>query len=314
MKRSALKILVTFLFLLFTYLFANAQNLVPNPSFEDTVSCTGPWNCSCTLEIAYPWFNPNTATSDFISIYFNCGDHYYNQNPRTGSAYAGIFGWLVQTREYLEVKLDSSLQQGIKYCLSFYISRNEGCSGATDKIGAYFSNDSLLSNSPYNIPVQPQIETTAGVLISDTMNWIQISGEFIAQGGESFLTIGNFRDTANCLWQILDSNNFVCSHAYYYIDDVSLYRCDSVNSIDEINFPNIFDIYYTDDYIQIKMNTNIPQAIFQITDVQGKEVRSANVSKDDNIYEISKNSMSKGLYLFNLKSANHKYTRKFVVF
>jgi hypothetical protein len=84
------------------------QNLVPNPSFEDTLDCNGPLNC-CTIEIATPWFNPNSATSDLFTSYSNCGYPITYQIPHTGNSYSGIFGYLATTREYIEVKLDTSV-------------------------------------------------------------------------------------------------------------------------------------------------------------------------------------------------------------
>lgn len=291
-------------------------NLVPNPSFEDTLNCYGPWNCNCSLEIAFPWFNPTQGTADIFTSFSSCG---YSANlamqmPRTGQVFAGLYAEVGELREYIEIKLNDSLLSNHVYCIGFYISKSNFCSGAIDRIGAYLSHDSLISLNAFNFPVIPQIESAQGSLLADTVNWISISGMYYALGGEKFLTIGNFRDSSSTLFQNMDSSHIGCQHAYYLIDDVYIYNCDSVSAVNEINSINAFDIYYTDENIHIKVNTNIPQVTYKITDIQGKEVRSADVSKADSIFEISKNSLNKGLYLFNLKSANFDITKKFVVF
>jgi hypothetical protein len=61
---------------------------------------------------------------------------------------------------------------------------------------------------------------TDSVLI-DTMNWVRVSGIFIASGGERFIMLGNFYDDDQT--DTLATPAF-CVMAYYYIDDVSVYE------------------------------------------------------------------------------------------
>lgn len=291
------------------------QNLVPNPSFEDTLNCSGPWSGGASLEIAFPWFNPNSATTDyFANNNSNCGYQYYNQNPRTGNAYAGFFGYLVQTREYLEVRLDSSLQQGVKYCLSFYISRNEACGGATDRIGAYFSNDSLLGITPYNFPVQPQIETTSGILITDTLQWIEVSGEYIAQGGENYLTIGNFRDTSESIWQIVDSNNILCNHAYYYIDDVSLLSCSLSSAENHINENEIIEVHYYHDFIGVQYKGVCTLVDYTLIDSKGSIIKFDSSEKNNSNFKLYKREFHSGIYLLYINCNATIYSKKIIIY
>ena len=70
---------------------------------------------------------------------------------------------------------------------------------------------------------QPQVVNPFNKPLLDVEKWQKIEGEFIAKGGEKFLTIGNFypEEQSNVLFpkylkQILPG-------AYYYIDDVELY-------------------------------------------------------------------------------------------
>src|SRR4030067_3134038 len=133
-----------FLILLFLSVEGNAQvNLVPNPSFEQYTICP---NNGGQIYYAPPWFNPTQGSPD----YFNACDAPVlgtpenllgYQIPHLGNAYAGFFASFNDTsmgisnyREYVEVKLDSSLSAGVKYFVSFYLSLSDSMNFATDRI------------------------------------------------------------------------------------------------------------------------------------------------------------------------------------
>ncbi|MEP7170526.1 MAG: hypothetical protein ABI855_14245, partial [Bacteroidota bacterium] len=185
------------------YGVCEGQNLVPNPSFEDTIHCPIGINA---LNDAVGWFKPTLGTPDLFNICnLNIPHNFFGyQVPRTGVAYAGIIT-LITTydsvynswREYAEVKLNSSLQTGTKYFISFYVSLADSVNYATDDIGAYLSIDTAKSDTSYLLAVTPQIENLQGNYLTDKTEWIKIAGSFIAQGNERFLTIGNFKNYHN---------------------------------------------------------------------------------------------------------------------
>jgi gliding motility-associated-like protein len=221
-------------------------NLIRNSSFDfvDT----------CELAISYvykthvpPWFLPSRSTTDvfnscstanFLSTPSNISGF---QFPKSGRGYIGICTYwstldAIDYREYISIRLSESLKSKHKYCINYYASSSDLVKYASNNLGAYISSDSLNFSWPFlqNIPVLPQINHTN--IITDTANWTLISGEFIAQGGEQFLTIGNFFNDANTSISIVNPNasiDFV--GAYYYIDDVSLIECNQ-----EVNAPNVF--------------------------------------------------------------------------
>lgn len=64
---------------------------------------------------------------------------------------------------------------------------------------------------------------------SDTTQWTQIQGCFTANGGEQYITIGNFNYNVNTDTLYVGTNNPdpnytnpLYDYSYYYIDDVSL--------------------------------------------------------------------------------------------
>ena len=219
------------------------QNLVPNPSFEDTTNCSG---FSIYLN-SLPWFNPNIATPDYYSSLNTCG---YNrlssgiingtgfQLPMSGDAFAGIYLYLpgnpLPTREYIEVDLIDSLIANKDYLVNFYVSRANKFGMAVDAVGAYISNNPIFNpNNSNPFTIQPQIENPPGNLLIDSLNWTLISGIYSAFGGEKYITIGNFYDDTNTGKMLVDSSFDVSNNGYYYIDDVSVNLIDTMQSVAE---------------------------------------------------------------------------------
>ena len=220
------------LFCISNFLLAQV-NLVPNPSFEIFNSCpTGMGQ----IGKAVPWFSPiyPSATSDYfnscdISNYVGVPNNQFGfQEARTGKAYPGIGVYTSNSynaREYIESKLILPLIANKTYCMQFFVSKADNVQFAVDGMGAYFSNDSVLSTFHNVLPFTPQINNPTGNIIADTVNWIKISGSFTASGGEKFITIGNFKTDVNTNWQYISGP--LPGFAYYLIDDVSVYACDA---------------------------------------------------------------------------------------
>lgn len=217
----------------------SAQNLVPNWSFEDTVIC--PTNGG-QIHNAKHWFaisgtpeyyNSCTSNSN-IDVPKNIGGY---QFAKSGNGYSGIAVYYksFNGREYVSVKLSDTLITNKKYCITFFISLADGSSYGIDSVGAYVSNDSIIGTSIV-LPYVPQV-ASSGIII-DTMNWVKISNSFKAIGGEKYLTIGNFSNAANTDTMYVGGTNLL---SYYYIDDVSVYFCDSIPEVDSaIYVPNAF--------------------------------------------------------------------------
>jgi gliding motility-associated-like protein len=238
-----------------TPFLGNAQNLVPNPSFEDTVNC--PTSISQWYNCA-GWINPNLAGPD----YFNACDNYATgflgvpnnatgyQPAYAGSAYIGLYlyqrsisGGPFDFREYIQAKLTDTLQQGKKYCISFYVNLATMADIAIDNIGLYISTTAISAGTPTVLMYSPQITSPTGLFIQDTLNWQKITGIYTALGGEQYITIGNFKD-ANTT-DTIHTNPLIASSAYYYLDDVSVICCDcdttvTPNQSSSLSIPNVF--------------------------------------------------------------------------
>jgi OOP family OmpA-OmpF porin len=207
---------------------AAAVNLVPNPSFELYAGC--PTGFSQFFQ-AVAWNLPNAGTSDLFNTCSPGGFPSVNvpsntigfQNALTGSGYAGIIPYSAAPdyREYVQAPLSSALVNGGTYQVSFWVSLGDTSMFALDRLGAYLSVGQvgpLAGNT--TLLVTPQVESPANVYLNDTVNWMQVSGTFVAAGGEDHIVIGSFRDDANT--NLVPGPDVWPGGAYYYIDDVSV--------------------------------------------------------------------------------------------
>ena len=296
---------------------ANAQNLVLNPSFEDTIACTGTYAMQCKY-----WYTANIGSPDYFSEQPDifCGtspvplSNVGYQYARTGIAYVGLVTLMqplnpnyLNRREYIGGELSDTLKQGHEYCVSFYISVAEELKYVTDGIGLYLSIDSAVDYTiNTNLPFVPQISNPSGNIIYDTLNWVQISGTYIANGGEKYLTIGNFKDNANTLIDSINNNVPQSRYeSYLFIDDVSVIDCTvgigEVNNNKDIGrlYPNPANtfVYYQDN---LGENEN---GIITLLDMLGKELKGYKLTKGNNLISIPVSDLAKGIYLVKIKIA-----------
>lgn len=248
MNKSVLNIV---LFFLFAYSSLKAQqNLIYNGSFEEFSSCpiSNDLN-NFQLELAVGWKKPSLGTSD----YFNACNHdivgvpsnfWGYQNAYHGLAYVGLVpiawnksNYEITGQEYIQTKLTEDLSPCQYYSLTFYVSCSNFSQYGVGKIGAYFSQNSFYENTTTSLPYSPQI-TNLNV-ITDTLGWTKIEGNYLAQGGEQYLTLGYFGNDLNEDTVFIQNMDPIEAASYYYIDSVSLIR---LNSFEDCNIilPNVF--------------------------------------------------------------------------
>lgn len=250
-----MKLKVTYLFIyLFIYLNTNAQiNLVPNASFEDTIGdCQSQLFISTFYHKVKQWYVPSYYNSP--DYYNNCSNaitypHWstipYNahcyQTPHFGEAFLGIYNYIISDPvdsskidvEYVSVKLNKSLSPNICYYGEMYINLGNIGEIAVNQMSMLFTQSTFTTSQfSYTNTIQPQIQWDTTKYFTDTLNWIKISGKFVAQGGEQYLTIGNFKDGLHTKKTHIGTN-FIPGFAswpnpkfysYMLIDDVALYE------------------------------------------------------------------------------------------
>jgi hypothetical protein len=239
------------------------------------------------------------------------------QLPRTGNGYAGIafrHGHNNNYREYIEIELLDTLENNHRYCLSFYVNIANSCSIATDAINAHLSDTFVLQGSTLSVINLPKtISNPQGNIIQDSLNWVEISGNFIANGGERYLTIGNFDDDS--ISQSLITNYGNLYYAYYYIDDVSLINCDSLTTINEHDDETIsVSPNPATDNLTISSSNPIHLKHAEIFSLDGKRVKyyQPQIGKL-NFFELDVSGMETGLYFLRLQTEDGLVTKKVVI-
>jgi hypothetical protein len=220
--KSAASILILML-----NLSLNAQNLVPNPSFENYTTCpnnsnqlsgnTGNWYSS--LFFTPDYFNACELGTTSFGVPHNIMGY---QPAATGNGYGGFvchYYDFPETREFISSQLSSNLSIGTRYFVSFKVSMawnpSTGVTNACNNIGIRFSVDDLQATFPF----QPNIaQIYSSNIINDTLGWTSISGSFIATDTSKYITIGNLFEDALTQVQALDQPG--TGAAYYLIDDV----------------------------------------------------------------------------------------------
>ncbi len=302
-----------------------SQNLVLNPSFEDTISCII-WQGGYPQLPCFNWFWANSGSSDYFSQIYNCNTSTSPdttigfQIARTGISYVGIGVYLApyfsfpETREYIEGGFVDTLTHGHSYCVSFYVSAANKFKYVIDAIGAYISTDSVYNYTSDTVlsNYTPQINNPAGNVLNDTMNWTLISGIYNAQGGEKYITIGNFKNNSNLTLDSLNNNappQF--GGAYYFIDDVSVVDC--TVGLEEINYNNKISIIPNPAKDKIKINAQPPATksnSIEITNVMGKIVLKKVLPVEKEDVEVS--FLSAGVYFVKQTIGKQTLYAKFV--
>ncbi len=316
-------------FLLYYNLLYSQTNLVPNNSFEYTNDCSG-----TNIINAIPWFAPTTS-SDYLNACFYssapipCGGGGVPNNLRGyqeahfGQAYAGIslcelgapYGGY---REYIEVKLLDTLKTGNIYCVEFWVSLTRLCFGLVpigiDAIGAYFSADTLkygLNDTSAVFNVIPQIQNPEWNIITDTTNWIKIRGWFVAHGGESYMTIGNFKRDENTHTLVAYTNtpgSNADGPAFYFIDDVSVMECDTTKPLSGDNIINVYP-NPVEDELTLEAKGNTLPIEFEIYNTIGQLVYKSSMLEKTMIYM---KLLAPGMYIIRFRNSERLEYRKFV--
>ena len=286
-----------------------AQNLVPNPSFEDTVQC--PYQ-SGDIDKATGW----TSFCGSPDFFYTCNQFDWGvpnnifgyQQPASGKGYAGFATYssdMINSREFVASNLFSSLIIGNKYFISFKVvlSLNSlsQTNYASNKIGAMFT----VGTNFCNITNTPPVYTDS--IITDSLNWTRITGSFIADSNYTHILIGNFFDDVNT-----DTVKFFSDfsdNAYYYLDDVCVgtdsafvYNYSYVTGINENNVQTQISCYPNPirDNLTIQNSSN-KKIDITIYNVIGDLLYSVqNVS--DKTFSIDLSNAKQGMLLINIKS------------
>ncbi|MFI5221771.1 MAG: T9SS type B sorting domain-containing protein [Bacteroidia bacterium] len=214
------------------------QNLVFNGDFEQYVSCPDyfpqPFNEAIGWSEpgggAYEYYNSCCTTGLFGVPQNNDG----NEPAHSGKGYALFQAY----GAWLQTSLSIPLTQGKQYYFEMFVSLTEHSYYNQDsnllRVGVFFSNNAVqishLSGQGPPSLLNPQIYS--GV-ITNRNGWTKISGVYTANGGEKYITIGNYRNfTAN-----YNNPYWYGEGVRYYLDDVSV--IDTCKAVTQTNYVSV---------------------------------------------------------------------------
>jgi len=208
-----------------------AENLVPNPSFEEFSDTPSGWFYSGKdfSRVSLYWTSPTAASPDIYCPKVNIPSSWKaagfgNVHSYAGKAHAGITVYgcnkgKPHCREYIQVQLDEPLVPGQVYGFSCMLAHLQK-SVIVKNLGLWFSEDEIDEMTTDPLLEKPML-TLDRFLPSDGY-WYRWSGQFKAEETLSYLLIGNFSKDEDSEVKIPARSDL--KFGYYYVDDVRLFK------------------------------------------------------------------------------------------
>ena len=227
------------------------ENLLPDPSFECYSEC--PSNVNTTRLHQLEHWDQTAGTPDYYNscsiIMSNPNNIMGNEDAKTGFGYVGMYLFDDGNyREFLTARLTEPMEKERWYVIKLYAALSENSGLATDafefliteKYPKFSSIDSadvneidpndtaairkleqeiLEKDSSTLSRLTPQVINEPGNF-ADRYTWKKICGMYLAEGGEEFITMGNFNTDGNTPKKVM--NRKAGPFAYYFIDDFTI--------------------------------------------------------------------------------------------
>jgi Secretion system C-terminal sorting domain len=285
-------------------IFSYAQNLVPNHSFEVQDTCP----LVSQILLAPPWNSPTSGTPDLFNS--TCATQSLSAHTGVGSSGVFCYNSFPDNREYIQAPLNSSLVGGVSYCVSFWVKR-VNYRYATNQIGAFLSNGPINVSSTSYLQVTPQVGNNPNNMLSGS-SWIQISGNFVASGGESHIIIGSFSTDAQTDTLVANAAN-TNKVSFYSIDDVSVVQCGL--GVDDNVLDNQLSLFPSpsSSIVTIRNATNQTITSCQLFDLSGKIVLEVPVHNLTDDLTFNVDQIQNGSYLVKMLVGDKWITKKMLV-
>ena len=205
-------------------------NYINNGGFEKY------YGCGIAIENAKSWRTIDSSSAGAVLYCNTCipnvpNNSYTYQWPHSGNSY-GQTSVLCQTpqcspypnRGYFRNRLKANLINGKTYCVKAYVNVSDPSSYGISNIGFFFvdnSIDTITKISAILSYINPQVENPSTNMLTDTMNWVAITGTFVANGTEKNCVIGNFRTNAATTKTLINTTMLPAVACDILIDDVS---------------------------------------------------------------------------------------------
>jgi len=302
---------------------STAQNLIPNPGFEEMdVPCIAN---SSYVDLAF-WTRAQCAAG---GAYFNVcstvngfpnagtpSNFFGYQIPADGVAYTTTTTFALDPdfppSFYLSSPLTEPLEAGVEYCFSANVSLAEQSAFRTTDLyvicTSYFPT-TCNGNDTLNWTTESQLilNTTA----VDTAEWSVLSGSFIATGGEEYITIGDFNGPASADTIYVGPSSFPSQQATYYVDKLELRTCES--AVGEYS-AGALEVAYDARAGLLAITTPSKEQLENIAlvDMAGRAVVS--MSNSSSPTQLNVAALPRGVYVVRAEASGTRLSRRVVLY
>ena len=193
------------------------KNLVPNGSFENFRKK------SASIRQAIPW--TQIASVDFYQAPVE-KDTGYQKGGYSGDCYVGL-RFQKRYKEFAQVRLAEALHRGTVYEFEMHFRLAYWSNALVKSLGVLFSKGGYHSQGDaVKSCIIDSISKKGGFV--NNYQWFTIKGKYKADGGEKYITIGNFMPKIEKDLVRINIFKLGFREAYYFVDDISLYKAKEV--------------------------------------------------------------------------------------
>ncbi|HET6991053.1 MAG TPA: OmpA family protein [Bacteroidia bacterium] len=246
-------------FLFSSFHFLEAQNLILNPGLElkDTFQNITDINDSFSINHCPGWYSVGGSVDFFNSDgkHIYTGSHLFSNRIKahSGNCYGGMYIDNSHWAECVGISFDEPLDSGKNYRMEMFLNISPRSKYAFYQLEMDFI-DTLFYDykgwrglynkfPPVQIPKTNQLQMVG--------NWVKVSVDFTAMGGEKGFILGYFDNFFRSeLLPVTMKNRMFDPYVYYYFDDFSLIQVEGTPI--ERTIPNRPIIYFDVDRFVVK--------------------------------------------------------------
>jgi outer membrane protein OmpA-like peptidoglycan-associated protein len=223
---------------------------VPNGSFENYRKKSG------SIKQAIPW--SQIASVDYYQSPLT-NDTTSQKGAKSGDCYIGL-RFQKKYKEFAQVKLADALHRGTIYEFEMFIRLAFWSNASLKSFGALFSKTGFKSQGDALKTALIDSVCKKGGFING-YQWFKISGKYQADGGEKYLTIGNFAPNVKKDMIKIDKFKFGFKEAYYFVDDISLIKAKEIVEKVKVEIVGSFNINEEDSVLLVKNNIKVGEKV-----------------------------------------------------
>lgn len=226
------------------------KNLVPNGSFENYRKKSG------SIRQAIPW--TQIASVDFYQAPLE-KDTGYMRGGYKSECYAGL-RFQKRYKEFVQVRLAEALHRGTVYDFEMHVRLAYWSNALVKSIGVLFTKGGYHSQGDaVKSCIIDSICKKGGFI--NNYQWFTIKGKYKADGGEKYITIGNFMPRIEKDLVRINIFKLGFREAYYFIDEVSLFKAKEAEEKVAIEYVGSIKPNYEDSILTVKKDIKVGEKV-----------------------------------------------------